>query len=84
MSSGGVSRVFHFENEETGMRSSGLPALTKVLCDNKSLREVIRGIPDAVVSKISSAHNVQVYNTEQFGHQRRDISLRTLTKKTQN
>ena len=61
-----------FENEETGMRSSGLPQLTHVLCDNKSLREEMRGLPDAVVSKISSAHNVQVYNTDlidrQFGH----------------
>jgi hypothetical protein len=61
-----------FENEESGMRSSGLPKYINVHCENEKVREEIRAIPDAVVSKISSVNNVQIYNTElidsQFGH----------------
>jgi hypothetical protein len=61
-----------FENELSGMRSSGLSKYINVLCENEKVREEIRAIPDAVVSKISSANNVQIYKTElidrQFGH----------------
>lgn len=66
-----------FENKQSLMRSSGLPKYVNVLSENEKTRDEIRAIPDAVVSKISSANNVQIYNTEvinrEFGHRFENI-----------
>jgi hypothetical protein len=35
-----------FENELSGMRSSGLPKYINILCENEKVREEIRAIPD--------------------------------------
>lgn len=53
-----------FKNEQSGMRSSGIPKYVTVLAENRFVREELRAIPDAVVSKISSVQGVQIYNTE--------------------